>query len=91
MENLPKEPDKPSKNPEQKLVGMLMLEAGIEFAFLIGGPLILGVLAGQWLDNKTHHNFFVIIGILLGLSLSCISIYIRIKDYKNMLDNRSKK
>lgn len=75
-------------NEKQKVIGVLMAEAGIEFAFLIGGPLIIGVLAGQWLDDKYHHNFFVIIGILLGLFVSCVAIYKRIKDYKRMLDNK---
>ncbi len=87
MEIIPEEKktDKPSKNPEQKLMGMLMLEAGIEFAFLIGGPLIAGVLAGQWLDNKFHHNFFVIIGIFAGLAITIVAISKRINDYKKML------
>ncbi len=85
MENSPKEPDKPPKNPEQKLVGILMLEAGIEFAFLIAAPLLAGVLVGKWLDDKYHHNFFVIIGILAGLAITCFAIYKRIIDYKKML------
>jgi undecaprenyl pyrophosphate phosphatase UppP len=89
MENQEKD-NRPEKS-EQKVIGVLMMEAGVEFAFLIGVPLILGVLAGKWLDNRYNHNFFVIIGILLGLGLSCESIYIRIKDYKRILDNRSKK
>lgn len=86
MENEQK--DNKPKESQQKVIGVLMAEAGIEFAFLIGGPLILGVLAGRRLDNKYHHNFFVIIGILLGLSLSCVAIYKRIKDYKKQLDNK---
>lgn len=87
MENIPEEKksDKPSKNPEQKLAGALMLEAGIEFAFLIGGPLIAGVWAGQWLDNKFHHNFFIIIGIFTGLTISVVAISKRIDDYKKIL------
>ena len=89
MEN-PEKDNQPKKS-QQKIMGVLMMEAGVEFAFLIGAPLILGVLAGKWLDNRYNHNFFVIIGILLGLSLSCASIYIRIKDYKRILNNRSKK
>ena len=90
MDETPKN-SQPPKDPQQKLIGMLMMEAGVEFAVLIGGPLILGVLAGQWLDNKYHHNFFVIIGILLGIVISCVAVYKRIKDYKQTLDNKSKK
>lgn len=88
MEN-PENPeqDKP-KNPakqKQKAVMVLMLEAGTEFAFLIAVPLIAGLLAGRWLDTKYHHHFFVIIGILLGIAVSCIAVWSRIKDYKKML------
>ena len=90
MENLTPQPptNKPQKNPEQKVFAILMLEAGIEFAFLIGGPLILGVLAGQWLDNKYHQNFFVVVGILLGLGITSVAIYKRINDYKKILDKK---
>lgn len=79
------------KNPEQKLFAMLMLEAGIEFAFLIGGPLILGILGGKWLDGKYHKNFYVIIGILLGLFITCVSVYKRVLDYKKILERKNKK
>ncbi len=79
------------KNPEQKLFAMLMLEAGIEFVVLIAGPLILGILGGKWLDNKYHQNFFVIIGILLGLGITCVAVYKRILDYKKILESKNKK
>ncbi len=85
MEQTENQHDKPPHNPKQKVVGLLMLEAGTEFAFLIAVPLIAGLLAGKWLDNKTHHHFFVIIGILLGISMTCITLWSRIKDYRKML------
>lgn len=91
MENSPEEQDKPKANPQKKVVGLLLMEAGFEFAFLIAVPLVAGILAGKWLDNKYHHNFFVIIGILLGLTVSGMSIYKRILDYKNLLDKRINK
>jgi len=87
MDQTPKN-TQPPKDPQQKLMGMLMMEAGVEFAVLIGGPLILGVLAGKWLDTKYNHNFFVIIGILLGLTISCIAVYKRIFELKKKLDNK---
>lgn len=70
---------------KQKIVGVLMLEAGTEFAFLIAAPLIAGLLFGKWLDKKYNHHFFVIIGILLGITITCIAVSQRIKDYKKML------
>jgi undecaprenyl pyrophosphate phosphatase UppP len=72
------------KNPK-KVVGMLMLEAGTEFAFLIAVPLVAGLLAGKWLDNKTNHHFYVIVGILIGLVVTIVAISQRIKDYRSML------
>ncbi len=85
MENSPQEQNKPPKNEKQKAVLALMMEAGFEFAFLIAVPLVAGVLAGRFFDRKYNHHFFVIIGILLGLTISCISIWQRIKDYKKLL------
>ncbi len=77
------QPQKP-KDPK-KIVGLLMFEAGTEFAFLIAVPLIAGILAGKWLDNKYHHHFFVIIGLLAGIGITGFTIYKRILDYKKML------
>ena len=85
MENLPEGEKTNPKGPSKKTFGILMAEAGMEFAFLIAVPLIAGVFAGRWLDSKYNHHFFVIIGILLGITVSSISIYKRIIDYKNML------
>lgn len=79
-------PQPEKKQPsKQRLVGLLMLEAGTEFAFLIAVPLIAGILAGKWLDSKYHHHFFIIIGMLLGIAITWIAIASRIKDYKKML------
>lgn len=73
------------KSDKKQVVGLLMAEAGFEFAGLIAIPLIAGIFAGKWLDKKYNHQFFVIIGILLGLTITCIAVYSRIKDYKRML------
>jgi hypothetical protein len=70
---------------KQQVVGLLMAEAGFEFAGLIAIPLVAGLLIGKWLDRKYNHHFFVIIGILLGITITCFAIYSRIKDYKKML------
>jgi hypothetical protein len=86
MESSPGEQQKNNKSDAtKKTFGLLAFEAGIEFAFLIAGPLVAGILAGKWLDNKTHQHFFIIIGILLGLAITCVAVYKRIIDYKNML------
>ena len=82
-ENQP--PSNPKQPDKRKLVGVLMMEAGFEFAFLIAVPLLAGIWAGKWLDSKYNHHFFVIIGILLGITISCIAVYSRIKDYRRLL------
>ena len=87
MENQSNDPKKDPKQRKQTF-GILLFEAGIEFAILIAAPLVAGIFAGQWLDAKTNHGFFVIIGILAGLAVSCLAIYKRIKDYKGYLDKK---
>lgn len=86
MENPIKEPGQ--KKQPQKVVPLLMMEAGFEFAFLIAAPLIAGIFAGKWLDAKTNHHFFVIIGILAGLAITALTIYRRILDYKRMMNDK---
>jgi hypothetical protein len=93
MDNIsPKQnPEKPDPSQIQKVFGVLMLEAGVEFAFLIAAPLVAGLWAGKWLDNKYNQNFYVIVGILLGLTVSAMAIYKRINNFKKILDSKSKK
>ncbi len=79
----------PKKSNPSKIISVLMMEAGIEFAVLIGGPLIAGVYAGKWLDSKLHHNFFVIIGILAGLGVTIFAIYKRVKAYQEIFNKRN--
>ena len=82
-EQKPQQTNKPED--KQKIVGLLMLEAGTEFAFLIAVPLIAGLFLGKWLDKKYNNHFFVIIGILLGITITCVAVSQRVKDYKKML------
>lgn len=85
------QPDsKPQEPDKRKVVGILLMEAGFEFAFLIAVPLIVGIWGGKWLDAKYNHRFFVVIGILLGIAVSCIAIYSRIKDYKALMNKNDK-
>ena len=88
MENLPQKPSTdPSKN-KQKIVGLMLFEAGIEFAVIIALPLIAFTLLGKWLDAKHNTHAYVIVGILLALALSVAGITKKIKDYKKILDNK---
>lgn len=78
---------KPKHDPKEvkKVFGLLALEAGFEFLFLIGVPLIGFILLGRWLDNKFNHHFFVVAGILLAIPLSGYMVYKRANEYKKML------
>jgi hypothetical protein len=84
MENLPEKPQSDPKDTK-KLFGVLMLETGFEFLFLIGVPLIGFILLGRWLDNKFNHHFFVLVGILLAIPLSGYMVYKRANEYRKFL------
>jgi hypothetical protein len=65
--------DKQPKKPPVSRMQLLGITG--EFAYLIGVPLVVGILAGKWLDEKYSTHFFVIIGILLALAVSSFGIY----------------
>ncbi len=88
MENLPQQPQRDPGKDKQKVVGLMLFEAGMEFAGLIAVPLIGFILLGRWLDHKYNTHFIVIIGILLALTVSVLGIAKKIKDYKKILDNK---
>ena len=77
-------------NNGQKIAKIALLDAGVEFAFLIGVPLIGAILLGKWLNNRYNQKYFIIITILLALAITCVSIYRRIKDYKKLMDKDNK-
>lgn len=85
MQNSPNEPKKTPEISKQRRAGMLLIEAGTEFAVMIGLPLIGFIYLGRWLDTRYHHRFFVIIGILAALALSSLMIYKKIKRIKDLL------
>lgn len=79
-----------SQNLEKKeknniVLGYMLFEVGIEFAVMIALPLIGGILGGKWLDVKTGHRFYVIVGILGAIALSSFMISKKIMDLKKMM------
>jgi len=79
----------PSEQDKKKTAAYYMLfEMGIEFAVILALPLIAFILGGKWLDAKTNHHFFVIIGILLALALSSYMIYRKIKELKKFIETK---
>jgi len=44
--------------------------------FFVGGSILLGVLAGLWLDNKLNSApIWVIVGLFLGLVIAFYGVY----------------
>jgi F0F1-type ATP synthase assembly protein I len=44
--------------------------------FFVGGSIVLGVLAGLWLDNKLNSEpIWVIVGLFLGLVIAFYGVY----------------
>ena len=44
--------------------------------FFIGGSILLGVVAGLWLDNKMNSKpIGVIVGLLLGIAIAVYGVY----------------
>lgn len=44
--------------------------------FFIGGSIVLGVLAGLWLDGKFNTTpIFVILGLIIGLAVAFFGVY----------------
>ena len=74
-----------NNQPAKPAIYFMLFELGIEFALIIALPLIVFIYAGKWLDTKTNHHFFVIVGILLALGLSSYMIYRKIVQVRNML------
>ncbi len=85
MENSPIDPKKTPEINKQRRAGLLLIEAGTEFAVMIGLPLIGFIYLGRWLDTKYNHRFFVIIGIFVALALSSFMIYKKINQIKDLL------
>ena len=44
--------------------------------FFIGGSILLGVVAGLWLDNKMNSKpIWVIVGLVLGIAIAVYGVY----------------
>ena len=47
----------------------------IGVGWFIGISIVLGILGGQWLDNKFNTNYFMIVGLILGLIVAGYGFY----------------
>ena len=70
-----------ANNPKSKRIfnAVSMYSVAIDFAFMIAIPLIAFVFLGRWVDAKFNTKYFVLIGILLGISTSAVAVGKQIK------------
>lgn len=67
------------KNKEQSKI-LAALSIAFELGFAIALPIVLFLLFGRWLDSLFHTSpLFLIIGILLGVSVAIISVYLLVQ------------
>jgi len=87
METIEKEKEQEIK-AKKAAVWSQLIEIGLDFALYLAIPLLAFIYAGQWLDAKYHHKFFVVIGLFLALGLSTYLIYKKIKNIKDLMDKK---
>lgn len=64
----------------------MLIEAGIEFAVIIGAPLWILIYLGQRLDSHFNTGYmWTLVGIFTALFVSGLVIYRRIIYYKSLL------
>ena len=64
----------------------MLIEAGIEFAVIIGMPLWIFIYLGQRLDSHFNTGYmWALVGIFAALFVSGLVIYRRILYYKSLL------
>ncbi len=77
--NSPEHRTPQQKAEKKRLTTYKTLSIATEFGFIIVLPLLAFGYLGKWLDNRYHHNFFVLVGILLALATSTLWFYRTIK------------
>ena len=73
-------------------VGMQRWAAALRLVgvgFFIGGSIVLGVVAGLWLDNKFNSEpTWVIVGLFLGLVIAFYGVYRMLLPLMNNKQNK---
>ena len=76
-----------AKEEQKRLTWLKTLNIAVEFGFIIVLPLLGFGYLGKYLDQRYHHKFFVLIGVLLALATSSLWFYRAIngllKDLRN--------
>jgi pheromone shutdown protein TraB len=82
-ENQGNQPKKPTIN-YAKESGQI-LGVAFELGFLIALPIVILALGGKRLDLKYHTHYFVYLGILTAIVVTCLLIYKRFSALLNTL------
>jgi F0F1-type ATP synthase assembly protein I len=71
-----REKKEPNENPRQSLNALARYSG---MAFLIGAPIVIGILGGKWLDDKLSMKFqlFTVVLTLTGVFLG---VYLVVRD-----------
>lgn len=70
---------------KSKVTGMQALSLWTQLGLTLAAPILLGVLAGRWLDGKFHTNMlFSIILLLVGIAMGVSGAYGMVRDLIRM-------
>lgn len=89
MENQQETQEQKELKARKAVLWHKLIDLGLEFAVYIALPLFVFIYLGKWADGKLHTKFFVIIGIFLALGLSSYLIYKKIKEIKNLMNDKN--
>ena len=57
--------------------------------FFIGGSIVLGVLAGRWLDSKLNSEpVWIIVGLILGIVVAFYGVYAMLRPFIGNKQNK---
>ena len=57
--------------------------------FFVGGSIVLGVVAGRWLDSKLNSgSIWTIVGLILGIVVAFYGVYIMLRPFIESKGNK---
>jgi ATP synthase protein I len=73
FQNPPPERDSPSK-ADGGIQSLVQAEKLLQIAFILPSSMIIGWLAGAWLDNKWHQSWITIAGVIFGCTSGLVYV-----------------
>ena len=81
----------PKKDTDKEYIRLGLRIIG-DFGATLAVPVVLFVLAGQWLDKKYHHSYlFTVLAFILAALTSARMIYKKAKQYDKLYHDIEKK